>query len=79
MRDSANYSEQPSSKDRKAMNNHSYKNRSNLLLSNPYDTFQEKLDDFLSDPEDEQTYPPEIFDDQMDETEEEYDRPDFEY
>ena len=47
--------------------------------TNDYDTFQENLDNFLSDPEDEQTYPSEIFDDQMDETDDEYDRPEFEY
>lgn len=47
--------------------------------SNDCDTFNENLDNFLDDPEDELTYPPEIYGTQMDETEDEYDRPDFEY
>lgn len=46
---------------------------------NEYDMFDEYLDDFLSDPEDELAYPPEIFDALMDEDEDEYTQPDFEY
>jgi len=33
----------------------------------PEDDFNERLDDFLADPEDEITFPPEIFDTQIDE------------
>ena len=36
---------------------------------NDYDTFNEHLDEYLEDPEDEVTYPPEIYDALIDETE----------
>ena len=31
-------------------------------VANDYDTFNEHLDEYLADPEDEITYPPEIYD-----------------
>lgn len=37
--------------------------------SNSIDVFNDNLEDYLSDPEDEITYPPEIYEDQMDEEE----------
>lgn len=36
---------------------------------NDYDTFNEYLDEYLEDPEDEVTYPPEIYDALIDDTE----------
>lgn len=36
---------------------------------NDYDTFNEHLDEYLEDPEDEVAYPPEIYDALIDETE----------
>ena len=37
---------------------------------NDYDTFNEHLDEYLEDPEDEVTYPPEIYNALIDDTEE---------
>ena len=37
---------------------------------NDYDTFNEHLDEYLEDPEDEVAYPPEIYDALIDDTEE---------
>lgn len=39
--------------------------------TNEYDTFNENLEDYLDDPEDEITYPPEIYDALIDDEEEE--------
>lgn len=39
--------------------------------TNEYDTFNEHLDEYLEDPEDEITYPPEIYDALIDDDEEE--------
>lgn len=47
--------------------------------SNDIDIFNDNLDDYLSDPEDEITYPPEIYGFQMDEDEDDYSRPEFDY
>ena len=39
---------------------------------NNIDIFNDNLEDFLSDPEDELTYPPEIYEDQLDDEEKDY-------
>ncbi len=45
------------------------KNGSNTYY--PEDNFNERLDDFLADPEDEMTFPSEVFDTQIDECDDE--------
>lgn len=39
---------------------------------NNIDIFNDNLEDFLFDPEDELTYPPEIYEDQLDDEEKDY-------
>lgn len=46
--------------------------RESSKQKNHIDEFNERYEDFLSDPEDDLTYPDEIFESQMDENEEEY-------
>ena len=62
-------SSSPSNEDELLLKTEKKENGSNTYY--PEDNFNERLDDFLADPEDEMTFPSEVFDTQIDECDDE--------
>lgn len=57
---------------KKRLNALSREQAKEICTHNDIDAFNDNLEDFLSDPEDELTYPPEVYEDQLDDEEKDY-------